>query len=235
LGRGEGKDFVLADPSQVLSGLAEELKQLVTLVARQSEYLSNKQPNSRLDSIEQTAQSALRLIDSYLLYAQSEYGQQALPLQTYSAGSILYDVSAEVRSDRIANKQPVISAEDVGPIMCNKRALGVSLACLFRVIAGSSSGNDNIYLVSHRQRGGDIFAGVFSRKFSVKGAEIKRARELVGKSSMALTNQTYQNGVDLIIADGLARSQGSSLSSYKYKGMNGLGIKLFNSQQLSLV
>lgn len=234
MGRDKG-DKVLADPGQVLSGLAEELKQLVTLIARQSEYLSSKQSNKHINSIEQTTSSALKLIDSYLLYAQAEYGQQALRLQPYGIGSILRDVYEEIAAHPPTKDRLVVAADYSAPVMCNKKALSVALACIFRIINGTGSTKRNIFLVSHRQRGGDIFAGVFAKQFSIKNTELDRAKELVGKSNMALANQTYQNGVDLIIADGLARSQGTRLGSYKYRGMNGLGIRLFKSQQLSLV
>jgi light-regulated signal transduction histidine kinase (bacteriophytochrome) len=237
----EGADQgVLASPEQVLRGLARELTQPLLYIARQAEFSSDEPDNqaSSFLTIERAANSALRLIDSYLLSAQSEYGQKQLTLQTIGVGSVLYDVAHELRDN--AKAAGYVIEVDVGyakPIMTDVVALRASLACLGTLLmsAPKESKYKSIRLVAYKRDANSCVAGIFGTDISLNRQDLKRARRLQGASHMALGSLSSGSGVHFALADSLAQAIGAELCFARRRGLAGLGLVLPKSQQLQLV
>lgn len=218
--------------ARLLDGLARELKLSLTFIARSAEYQAGKSKYD-LGGIEKSAGDSLKLIDSYLLCAQTEYGQQLLPLEPVGPGSVLYEV---VQNFHPQKRPVIIRAEYREPVMANKKALVAALYSLAKVVISSVEDKKRqVFLVSQKKRRDGLSVGVFTKGFSVKPSEIQRSAKLLGKSDMSLSNQTFASGVDLTIATQLAASMGGEVFSSRYKGMGGLSMSLLKSDQLSLV
>ena len=231
------KELNFGIPDQLLDGLARELKLSLTFIARQAEYQSEKD-HTGLTDIEKSASDSLRLINNYLLCAQTEYGQQLLPMEPISPGSALYEVDQYFTSFAQNHVKDIVIQSDYNkPVMANKKALIAAVYSLAKIIINSpvGKGNKTLFLVSQKRRKGDLSIGVFAKGFKAKPSEIKRSAELLGKSNMSLSNQTFVSGVDLTIAGQLASSMGGSLFPAKYKGKGGIALGLIKSEQLSLV
>jgi hypothetical protein len=236
LGSSSAKKLNFDGSKQLLDGLARELRLSLTFIARQAEYQSSR-PAGKLDAIEQSASDSLKLIDSYLLCAQSEYGQQLLPLEPVGPGSVLYEVAQNIYPRADTKGQVTIHAGHKEPVMANRKALVTALYSLAKVVASTSAGKKtaSILLAVQKNRQGGLSMGVFAKGFNAKPSEIQRASQLLGGSDMALSNQTFASGVDLAIAGRLAASMGGELFAAKHQGRGGLCLSLLRSSQLSLV
>lgn len=227
-----------AASDRLFDGLARELKLSLTYIARQSEYLANKSASQPAGDIENAAQEALTLIDNYLLCAQMEYGQQLLPLEPVGIGSVLYDTAHEL--DVLAKSSGYkieVTVSNLRPAMAHKKALQATIQTLAQMIMTNNSPtkkSNKIHLMADKRRSGDYITGVFGG-VPFNQTDVLRARQLAGKSHMALANQAFGSGINLAIADSLSRSMGAVLRSVKHNSMNGLGVYLLKSEQLNLV
>lgn len=225
-----GKKLDFEGNKRLLDGLARELRQSLTFIARQAEYQSGKN-RTDLAAIEKSASDSLKLIDSYLLCARTEYGQQLLPMEPVGPGAVLQE-AAEYMPQPVKR---VVRADYREPVMANKQALAAALWSLSKIIVSAKSKGKEIYLVSQRGQRSGLALGVFAKGFSAKPSEIQRSAELLGTADMSLANQTFASGVDLAIASQLAASMGGQVFAGKYKGRGGLCLSLLKSDQLSLV
>ncbi|MBI5357307.1 HAMP domain-containing histidine kinase [Candidatus Saccharibacteria bacterium] len=98
-------------PYQLLGSLAHELKNPLTLIARKAELEALNIGESAFSELQDTAERTLKLIDSYLLMAQSEYGQVKLPIETIGVGSVIYEVLQELGP--VAEKNRVLISTNI--------------------------------------------------------------------------------------------------------------------------
>ncbi len=229
-----------ATSEQMLRGLARELKQPLTYIARRAELSLADAANAEpLAAIESSAEEALRLIDSFLLSAQSEYGQQLLPLTPLGLGSIIYDV-AHALVPAAKKRDCVIEAHvgHTGPVMAHAQGLRAALHCLASQILLCEPGEKSrrtVRLSTYRHRSGDYVAGVFDPSITLSRADITKARTLQGSAHMALAQRSGGSGVQLAIAETLAQSVGARLDVVRHRRVTGFGLKLIKSEQLQLV
>ncbi len=231
------KELDFAGNRRLLDGLARELKLSLTFIAREAEYQAGRN-KADLAAIEKSASESLKLIDSYLLCAQTEYGQQMLPMEPVGPGMVLYEASQYFTlPTSIFGGEVAIHSDYNKPIMANQKALVTAIYSLAKVIISSSAkpGSGQLFFVAQKCRGGRASIGVFAKGFAAKPSEIKRSAELLGSSGMSLSNQTFSSGVDLTIAGQLAAAMGAKLHASKYRGRGGIAIEMIKSNQLSLV
>lgn len=233
----------LAGPEQILQGLARELTEPLLYIARQAEFSAEKTSDSAqtLQSIEQSATNALRLIDSYLLTAQSEYGQKQLPLQTVGAGSILYDVAHDLRAS-VAQRGYVLEVDSryAKPIMTNIQALKTALVCLGEMLMTASVAREvsvrKLRLVAYKHDNASCVISVLdtgSKELSKH--DIVQARNLQGRSHMAMSKITVGSGIQFALADSLAAALNADLRVVRKYKMTGFGLVISKSDQLQLV
>lgn len=216
-----------------LRALAYELKHPLIRIARQAELGKN----TNLETIQQTAEQALQLIDGYILSAQAEYGQIALDLSPVNAGSVLYDVSVQLRSQAHAyNTDLTLDSRAQESVMTHRQALtsiinalGVSL-----LASVNQSVRSSLTLRSYKTSGGKICVGVFTYE-SITQADLRTALALQGKAHMPLSRFSSSAHVSLAIADGLCRAIDGVLTVRRMGKMSGLVAELPRSEQLLLV
>jgi len=216
---------------QTFHALARELKEPLVNISRQAELLN-------ISKISQQANSAMTLVDGFLLSAQSDYGQLQFDLEPIDVGSILYNISCQYRESTLENQIEVelVLARD-NLIMANRRALEVSLGCLMQLAIDQNydeSRKSLIRLVSFKKRNGNVMTGILSTAFSLNAKDLARAEKLYGHSHLATNTSLNGSGIRIAVAEQLMRSLGTRLISLKRNNLRGLGIEFIKSEQLSL-
>lgn len=232
---GENQKF--PSNTQLLGSLARELKNPLILMARQAELEGLNSGDPTYLSIKNTAEQTLKLIDSYLMLAQAEYGQVKLPLETVGVGSIIYDVMEEFRP--IAKQQQISLVSDIHDqiVMTNSNGLKAALWCLLNmalesVVDGQKSGQ--IIVSSKKLKKNTVSVSVLG-DLEVNRSEIQSARSLQGYSHLAMALHSKSSGIHLAIAELFANSVGDGLHVASHGARKGLSLRLNKSQQLQLI
>lgn len=216
----------------LFASLAEQIKLPLVQIRHAAEGLDGVQA----ETIDVTAQAALRLIDGYLLSAAS---QEQLQLAPVPVSSLLYD-TAEVLRDYASLHDCEIELDVAGryePVMSERKILQTALISLgygFISAMPAEKGRKSIKL-SVRRRGNNIITGVYAANNSLHSSLLKRARALQGKSHQPLAGFASDNGAGVLIADRLIKKLGSDMRVSKAGGLYGLAASLEPSRQLSLV
>lgn len=217
-----------------LRALAKELKIPLTAIAREADLY-------RIDGISRKAADVMTLLDGYLLAAQTEYGQLNFPMETTCIGSIMYEISQDIR-ELAAEQNITISTitNSQGAVTTNRRGLKIALGCLAQMAAVSEGEEGSVTkgelkLVSYEKRNGNTVAGVLSSRLYLTPRDLKRADLLYGDSHITLSTQALGSGIRLAIAKQLADSLGARLLPLRRDGLGGIGLELVKSQQMQLV
>ena len=226
------------DNQKILDSLISDIKRPLVLIARQAELGKTEEGHTPpLKAIQETAEKTLKLIDSYLLAAQSEYGQQLLPVKSFAVGSVIYNVAEEIRL--IAKKANVDVVLDVNDalVMANPEGVKAAIWCLSdmvltQTLAEKSSG---VMEINAKKSQGGIKVSVLSKSMKVKNSDLDKTQEKLGRSHMAFSSASSDSGVRLAIAKLLGDSLGTSLKAVRSKHTQGLGFNLSLSRQLQLV
>lgn len=233
-----GQNQKILSNRQLLGSLARELKNPLILIARQAELEALNTSDATFDSIRNTAEQTLKLIDGYLLLAQSEYGQMALPLETIGVGSVIYDTIEEFRP--MAASQQIRLVSDVRDqiVTTNPQGLKTALWCLLNValesVVGEEKTSRQITVTSRNLRQDNVAVSVLGN-LEVSQSEMSLARQLQGNSHLAMGLHSKSSGVHLAIADLFASSDGDGLHVASRGNSRGLSFRLNKSQQLSLL
>ncbi len=227
-----------AGQDRLLQALTYELKQPLIRIARQAEAGNV----SEFATIQQTAEQTLQLIDSYLLTAQTEYGQLSLNLSPVNTGAVMYDTLHSMEGQTVGqNISFVIDNRTQEPVMSHKPALaailqvfGKTLLDLQKTNRQSSAAHPEVILRSYKTRRGAIGIGMFSAA-PLSQSDISQALELQGRAHLPLGRAGSSAHVSLAIADGLCRAIGGALHVKHMGKLNGLVTELPRSEQLSLI
>lgn len=218
------------DQDQSLRALAFELKSPLINIARQAEL----DESANLEQIQQTAEQALKLIDHYLLSAQSEHGQLILNLEPVNLGSVLYDASSQLRYLAREQKVELVLEDKIHePVMAHRGALTAVLAAFGRLLM-PVSGRPELTLRSYKTREGFLCVGVFTDA-DLSQDDLRQAMELQGKANMPLAVANSQAHVSLSIAERLCSAMGGDMTVKKIGKLRGFATQLPRSEQLSLV
>lgn len=221
------------EAERTLRALALELKRPLTTIARRAE-LGGPQA---ADEITDIAERSLALVDSYMLMAQTEYGQVALDLEPLGLGSVLHTVSHQLRSRVSSNTIVVVDDRAHEPVMSNRQALTSAMSAIADMLCEDttqSAEERRLVLRSYKSANGGIGIGVFSSK-PLASVELKKALELQGQAQMPLAGVSSRSGVSLLIADCLCRAVGGSMEVKRMGQLTGLATLLPKSEQLSFV
>lgn len=217
---GEEKNMIGLDKNSV--ALMRELKANLYHIARRAEL-----GNYQVENIQASAEQSLRLIDSFLLSAQVEYGQTQLDLEPLCIGSVLHEVAHDL------NFEARIEVKANQPVMTNRSALNGLLSAVGQVMGDISS--DALILRSFIDRGGNVGVGVFAKKVELSAEDLKTSLELGGQAHMALARYSNKSGVMISVADNLARALGGSLEVKRMGSLRGFATILPRSDQLALI
>lgn len=227
----EKSSYVDVDLGGGFVALMRELKLSLYSVARQAE-LANK---DSFQAIQSQAEQSMRLIDSYIVSAQAEYGQARLDFAPLSLGSVMQETANELRGT-LDCREVLIQAQARGPVMTHRATLHNLLEASCQAMAEvSSQDSGDLILRSYETKNGDIGAGVFSNSTNITPEDLRIALSLGGTARMPLARHSVRSGVMLIIADGLAKALGGSLEVKRMGRLRGLATLLPKSEQLSLI
>lgn len=206
----------------------------LTAIAREADL-------HKIEGISRKAADVMTLLDGYLLASQTEYGQLNLPLETTAVGSVIYEVSQDIRELAAEHEVAIsMSTNSHSAVTTNRRGLRIALGCLAQMALVSEKDDERpakgeLSLVSYEDRNGKTVAGVLSSDLHITPRDLKLADVLYGDSHIALSTQVSGSGIRLVIARQLAASLGAKLLPLRRRGMSGVGLELVKSQQLQLV
>ncbi len=231
-----------AAPHQLLLALAEQLKVPLLQIARQAELSRLKQRvPAGLADIESTADSAIRLIDGYLLGMQLSIGQMSLHLEPVSVASVLDEAAHNLEG--FASRHQISLQLDLSgryePVMAHRQAFLTAVTCLGYVFVEAESQQEEssrmLTLAAHRTNHGGIAAGVFAGSGNLSAGMYRRARQLYGRARQPLHTVTASTGAGIFVADTIFSAMATNLRVAHHHRLSGLAASLQPSRQLNFV
>lgn len=230
-----------SNDDRLLQALANQIKSPLMYIARAAELAKEDNDLSHLDGIGFTADTALRLIDSYLLSTQLVQGQRDLELEPVTVSSVLYDAAQHLETlahEYHCDLELSLSGK-YGPVMAHRQGLEAALVSLGYVFIEASAQQESkskpvLKLAAHKSRNG-IVTGVFANIDGLSSSVYARAGALFGRARQPLGEVTAGSGAGVFVADSIFNAMSSNLRLTHHDKMVGLAATLLPSNQLSLV
>ena len=225
----------------LLLSMTEQLKLPLLQIARQAELGRLDDTSRPLSDIQVIADSALKLLDSYVLGVQLATQEQGFfEAEPVSISSVLYDTAAELA--------PLAKAYDVridlqvdgkyGPVTANRRGLQAALVslgfALIESLPALESPQLRLQLSAHRCRYG-IVAGLYSNAEQLTTDTLRQGRKLYGRARQPLTTLAPGTAAGVFVADALLHGMHSELTVSKHRKLYGIGAILQPNPQMQLV
>lgn len=224
---------------KLLLCVAEELKLPLLQVARSAE-LGLLNGKADLESIQSTADMALRLIDNYVLGVRLSVEQGGLALEPVSVSSVLYDSGHEL--SKLARNYGVELELHIGgrysTVMAHRQGLQSALvslgASLIEALPALETPQLRLQLAAHRCRYG-IVAGLYSGAQQLTADALRSGRRLTGTSRQPLGTVTHSAGAGVFVADAILKAMHLELKVSRHNRLYGLGTVLQPNHQIQLV
>jgi len=224
---------------QLLLSVAEELKLPLLQIAREAER-GALNGSADLGVIRTTADSALRLLDNYVLGVRLALEPAQLAPESVSVASILYDTGQQL--DTLAKSYGVSLELNVagrfGPILANRQGLQAALvslgAALIEALPAQDGSQLKLQLATHRSRYG-IVAGLYADTRQLTNETLRRGRALQRHSRQPLISMTHTSGAGIFVADTILQAMHLNLRTSRHHRLYGLGTVLQPSPQIQLV
>jgi len=226
----------------LFASLAEQVKEPFVQIAHAAELLRLHPGKNELEqlftTITLTSESALKLIDGYLLNVRLQQASE-LPLEPVSLSSILYDTAQDLDSYARAHdcELDLQIKGKYGPVMGRHDVLRTALQSLGYAFIEAISQQENhskLTLIARRTSKG-MSTGMYSDIDTLSAQLFKQAKVLKGLARQPLSNFTAGSGAGVFVADALLARLKSPMKVSRYGGQNGLSLTLQSSGQLSLV
>ena len=227
---------------RLLQLLAEQIKLPLLQIARQAELArTTENPLELLNTIEDTADSSLKLLDSYLLSLRLARAHASIQLEPVSVAAVLNETAAGLShlAKQYDCKLELHLSGRYEPIMAHRAGLEAALTSLGYVFieaqsAAARDGRAVIKLAAHRGKTG-IVAGMFANMDGLSADMFKRARHLFGQAHQPLTQLTAGSGAGVFVADSLLASMSARLRVAHHQKLSGLAATFATSSQLNLI
>lgn len=226
----------------LLLSVAEELKLPLLQIARQTEQLGLADPATEpaLRTIQATADSALNLLDNYVLGVRLALDPAHLNTESVSVSSILYDAGQQL--DALARNYGVTLELNVagrfGPVLAHRQGLQAALvslgSALIEALPAQQQGKLKLQLATHRSRYG-IVAGLYADTKQLSTDVLRRGRQLQRRSRQPLLNLSHTSGAGIFVADTILQAMQLHLRTSRHHRLYGLGTVLQPSRQVQLV
>ena len=223
---------------RLLRAVAEQLKLPLLQIARAAELATTTGNTAQLETMSYIADTALRLIDGFLLSA--EYGgQESLTLVPVSISSVLQDTAHKLMPLARQNNCDIeinLSGK-YGPVMAHQESLESAFTLLgYSLIeARPAEGHRHeVILGAHRSASG-LVAGVFDNQPGLSTDMFRRGRALYGTARQTLPTVSGANGAGVFVADSLLKAMAAPLHLARHNKLAGLAVTLHPSNQLQLV
>ena len=235
--RGMAESTLLSQ--QLLLSVAEELKLPLLQIARQAEQ-GQLHGVTDLQIMQTTADTALRLLDNYILGVRLSLEPQQLDIEAISVSSVLYDTSHQLSA--LAKSYGVELELDVagkfGPVTAHRQGLQAALtslgAALIEALPAQEKPQLKLRLATHRSRYG-IVAGLYTETEQLTHEALQRGRQLQHNTRQPFLNLTHTSGAGIFVADAILRAMQLRLKASRHRGLYGLGAVLQPNNQLQLV
>ena len=224
---------------QLLLSVAEQLKLPLLQIARQAE-IGQLTKTADLQIIQSTADSALRLLDNYILGVRLELDQHQLEIEPVSVSAVLYDSGQELT--RLAHSYGVDLELHIGgrfgTVMANRVGLQSALvslgSALIEALPALEQPQLKLQLATHRCRYG-IVAGLYTDTQQLTAEALRHGRQLMGVSRQPLTDISHTAGAGVFVADSILKAMHLKLQVSRHQGLFGLGTVLIPNHQMQLV
>lgn len=224
----------------LLLTVAEELKLPLLQIARQTEQACQTGQTVDLPALQDTAQAALQLLDSYLLSVRLVAQPNEFDTEAVSVSSVLYDAGQQL--DGLARNYGVELELHIGgrygTVMANRQALQSALAslgaALIEALPALESPQLKLQLATHRSRYG-IVAGVYSDTPRLTASALRQGQRLQGRSRQPLTAVSHTSAAGIFVADSILRAMRLKLHASRHHRLYGLGTVLPPNHQIQLV
>ncbi|HEX7632706.1 MAG TPA: hypothetical protein VF401_00105 [Candidatus Saccharimonadales bacterium] len=223
---------------QLLLNIAEELKLPLIQIARQAE-LGQLSGSTDLRSMQATADTALRLLDNYVLGVRLSMEPHQFDMEPVSVSSVLYDTGQQL--DSLAKNYGVELELSIAgryePVMAHKQGLQAALvslgAALIEALPALETPQLKLQLATHRSRYG-IVAGLYAATDRLTNQALQNGRKLRA-ARQPLMNFTHTSGAGIFVADAILQAMQLSLKASRHHRLYGLGTVLPPTNQLQLV
>ncbi len=229
---------------QLLMSVAEQIKLPLLQIARQTELarLSSTATASDLAQIQATADSALGLLDNYVLAVRLnlESHSQPLRIEPVSVSSILYDVGHQLSqyAKGYGVHLELHIAGRYGTVMAHRAGLEAALVSLglslIEALPAQESPQLKLQLATHRCRYG-VVAGLYTDTEHLTGDALRQGRRLHGQSRQPLLGLSHTASAGVFVADSLLRAMNLELKASRHQRLYGLAAVLQPNHQLQLV
>lgn len=225
---------------QLLLSVAEELKLPLLQIARQAEQ-GQLDGDVDLRAVQSTAQTALQLLDNYVLSVRLNLTPQyQLDIEPVSVSSVLYDASQQLwgfaRSYGVNLELNI--AGRFGPVMAHREGLQAALVSLGTALIEALPAHENVQLklqlATHRCRYG-IVAGLYADTPQLTATQLQRGQELHATTRQPLRQLSHTSGAGVFVADNILRAMNLKLSASRHHGLYGWGAVLQPTNQLQLI
>jgi hypothetical protein len=226
---------------QLLLAIAEELKTPLINIARSAELGQMQDTADAYAQIQTTADSTIRLLDSYLFGARLSLDEEyRLSMEPVSVASVLYDTGQQLSS--LAKLYGVDLRLAIPgkfePVMANHQALQSALTSLgwtlIEALPNLGASELTLSLAAHRCRYG-IVAGLYSDVEQLTSEALKRGRKLHGHVRQPLATLSPSSGAGVFVADAILQAMDSELKLSRHRNLYGLGAVLQPTPQIQLV
>ena len=237
---GAQEQIVPALSQGLLLSVAEELKLPLLQIARLAEASQLVGVAHNNDIIEATADSALKLIDNYILGVRLSLEPENFGLENVSVSSVLYDAREELSA--LAKNYGVDLRLNIsgkfGPVTANRFGLEAALvslgAALIEALPALGSNQLSLQLATHKSRYG-IVAGVYADTKVLSAEALSAGRRLQHVSRQPLVNLSHSNGAGVFVADTILKAMNLNLTASRHHNWYGIGTVLQPSRQLQLI
>ncbi len=227
----------------LLLGVAEELKLPLLQIARQAEQLAlDDAPVLGIKIIQATADSALQLLDNYVLGVRLALEPAHLNAESISVSSVLYDTGQQL--DSLAKSYGVTLELNVagrfGPVLAHRQGLQAALVSLGAALIEALPAQDErpeqlkLQLATHRSRYG-IVAGLYAETKQLSREALRHGRALQPRSRQPLLSLSHTSGAGIFVADTILQAMQLHLHASRHHRLYGLGTVLQPSQQVQLI
>ncbi len=226
---------------RLLAALAEHIKLPLLQIARRSELArTSDQQQTHLEAIQLTADTALQLLDNYLLSTQLAHMPE-LELEPVSVASVLTETAHQLArlAERYQCELEVHLSGRYEPVLVHRAGLQAALTSLGYVFIESQPAPVNgkrpvLKLAAHRGKTG-IVAGIFTGVEGMSSDMYRRGHQLYGRARQTLPELTAGNGAGVFVADALLTSMSAHLRVARHQSLTGLAATLAPSHQLELI
>lgn len=223
----------------LLLSVAEELKLPLLQIARRAEASSSAGQVDLL-TIKSTADSALRLLDNYVLAVRLASQPDTLDQEAVSVSSVLYDAGQQLAG--LAKNYDVDLELNIGgkfnTVQANRKGLQAALvslgAALIESLPAQSNTQMRLQLATHRCRYG-IVAGLYADNKQLSQDALDKGKELMSKSRQPFVGLSHTSGAGIFVADTILQSMNLRLTTSRHHSLYGLATVLQPNHQLQLV